>query len=482
MRGRCPGPLDEGSSGRVFEGAVPPRAGLLYRAHVFPPFVPDLNPPPPRNGADAGPRLVPLSDHGLGRGSFPSQALEIVGRLEERGHAAYVVGGSLRDLLLGRHPKDFDIATDAHPEQVRRIFRNSRLIGRRFRLVHVYFGRHYVEVATFRATPRGDEAGSAVSDEGRLLRDNVYGTERDDAYRRDFTVNALYYDARREEIRDWVGGLDDLRAARLRLIGEPAQRYREDPVRMLRAVRFEAKLGFGIDPETAAPMAELAPLLATVPPARLFEEMNKLFLNGHGLGALRGLRRHGLFRALFPWTDDVLGEEDGPATLAFLEQSLAETDARVAQDLPVTPTFLFATLLWPPVRRLARAFHEGDGTPWRDAHERAAELVLQRQRRLIEVPRRFAEPARDILADQALFDAEPDAESDRYLRRGRFAASLDLLRNRAGYDAEAARHALWHGAWERQGGRHHMPGRRPPRHPGSGPESGGERSDGRPEA
>jgi poly(A) polymerase len=425
-----------------------------------------LNPPSPRNGSEpqSGPRLVPRAEHGLGRESFPPQALEIVERLESRGHVAYVVGGSLRDLLLGRHPKDFDIATDAHPEQVRRIFRNSRLIGRRFRLVHVYFGRHYVEVATFRATPSGHESGSAVSDEGRLLRDNVYGSEQDDAYRRDFTVNALYYDARHEILRDWVGGLEDLRAARLRLIGEPAQRYREDPVRMLRAVRFESKLNFRIDPATAAPLAELAPLLRTVPPARLFEEINKLFLNGHAHAAFSGLRHHGLFAALFPWTEDLLSAEESGASLAFLERSLHETDVRVAQDLPVTPTFLVATLLWPPTHRLARAFHESDGLSWRDAHARAAELLLLRQRRLVEIPRRFGEPALDILVDQALFAEEPGQESERFLRRSRFAASLDLLRNRIGYDAEGARHALWHEAWERSGGSHHAAvGRRLPR-------------------
>jgi poly(A) polymerase len=435
-----------------------------------------LNSSPPRNGHEPqpGPRLVPRAEHGLGRESFPPQALEILERLEQRGHAAYVVGGSLRDLLLGRHPKDFDIATDAHPEQVRRIFRNSRLIGRRFRLVHVYFGRHYVEVATFRTTPSGHEEGSAVSDEGRLLRDNVYGSERDDAYRRDFTVNALYYDARNEVLRDWVGGLPDLRRSSLRLIGEPAQRYREDPVRMLRAVRFEAKLGFTIDPETAAPMAELGPLLRTVPPARLFEEMNKLFLNGHARAALAGLRRHGLLAVLFPWTEDVIRDERGGGeALAFLERSLADTDARVAQDLPVTPTFLVATLLWPPTRRLARAFHEGDGLSWHEAHVRAAELLLHRQRRLVEVPRRFTEPALDVLGDQALFDAEPGGESERYLRRARFAASLDLLRNRIGYDAEASRHALWHAAWERSGGSHHAVGRRLPRFADPEPEERG---------
>ncbi len=433
-----------------------------------------MNPPPPRNGTEpqSEPRIIPRTDHGLGRDAFPPQALEILGRLEERGHAAYVVGGSLRDLLLGRHPKDFDIATGAHPEEVRRIFRNSRLIGRRFRLVHVYFGRHYVEVATFRATPSGREAGSVVSDEGRLLRDNVYGTERDDAYRRDFTVNALYYDARDESLRDWVNGLADLRAGRLRLIGEPTQRYREDPVRMLRAVRFESKLGFHIDAETAAPMKELGPLLRTVPPARLFEEINKLFLNGHAAAAFAGLRRHGLLAVLFPWTEDMVAAEASGACLTFIERSLTDTDARVAADLPVTPAFLLASLLWPPTRRLAVAFHEGDGLPWHEAHVRAASVLIGRQRRLVEVPRRFAEPAQEILGDQALFDGDPNGSSERYLRRSRFAASLDLLRNRVGHDAEASRHALWHEAWERSGGSHHTAGGRS-RARFSGPGAGG---------
>jgi poly(A) polymerase len=318
------------------------------------------------------PRIIPRPEHNVSRAQISQNAVKVLYRLREAGYQAFLVGGGVRDLLLGREPKDFDIATDAHPDDVRRLFRNCRLIGRRFRLAHVYFGRDIVEVATFRAADGNDEPDQdddqslLLKDEaGRILRDNRYGTIDDDVWRRDFTANALYYNIADFSIWDYAGGVDDIRAGVLRLIGEPEGRYREDPVRLLRAVRFAAKLGFRIEPATEAPLRTLAPLLEAVPPARLFEEILKLFLGGYAVPSYELLRRHGLFSYLFPAVGALLDSEAGGPYRALLLEALANTDERVAADEPVTAVFLFSVLLWGPVRQRAARLEEAGESPCR---------------------------------------------------------------------------------------------------------------------
>jgi poly(A) polymerase len=268
----------------------------------------------------------------------------------------------VRDLLLGMHPKDFDVVTDAHPEEVREQFRSCRLIGRRFRLAHVRVGREVIEVATFRAMPEEEAHPERVSVDGLIVRDNVYGTLEEDAWRRDFTVNALYYDIRDFSLVDYTGGMADLKGRVLSLIGDPRKRYREDPVRTLRAVRFAAKLGFDIAPETAEPIPEFAEQLEEIPPARLFDEVLKLFLSGHAVRVFGLLREHQVFEHLFPGTHRELLGEPGGATARLIELALQNTDERIAEDKPVTPAFLFAALLWPQVARRWEALRGGELT------------------------------------------------------------------------------------------------------------------------
>ena len=354
-------------------------------------------------------------------------------RLKDAGYDAYLVGGGVRDLLLGREPKDFDVATNATPEQVKATFRNCRLIGRRFRLAHVHFGREIIEVATFRAAqPPADAV--AQSDNGMILRDNVYGTIEEDALRRDFTVNALYYDIRDFSVVDYAGGMQDLQEGVLRLMGDPETRYREDPVRMLRAARFAAKLGFKLHPDTEAPIAELAGLLADVPSARLFEEVLKLFMGGYGVASFEKLRHYGLFGQLFPDTEAALAtEEEGfPHTLVL--EGLANTDARVREGKPVTPAFLFAVLLWEPVRLRAMALEQAEGISTIAALNAAASDIIERQLARVSIPRRFSVPMREIWTMQPRFHFTRGKRPKRLAAHPRFRAAYDflLLRARAG--------------------------------------------------
>ncbi|HEX5636240.1 MAG TPA: polynucleotide adenylyltransferase PcnB, partial [Gammaproteobacteria bacterium] len=274
------------------------------------------------------PVLIPRAEHCISRDNIDDNALKVLYRLQRAGFRALLVGGSVRDLLLQHVPKDFDIATDAHPEQVKRLFGNCRLIGRRFRLAHVFYGRDIVEVATFRGSQDGQDDDDEISidhvqsDSGRILRDNVYGSIEDDAWRRDFTVNALYYDIADFSVVDYVGAMDDIKHRVLRLIGEPATRYREDPVRMLRAVRFAAKLGFTIHPASEQPIYELAHLLADIPPARLYDEILKLFHSGYAVTCLDLLRKYGLLKYLFAQTSQALDDDPQGIFSAFLREAL----------------------------------------------------------------------------------------------------------------------------------------------------------------
>jgi poly(A) polymerase len=353
--------------------------------------------------------------------------------------------------MLGREPKDFDVVTDASPEQIHKLFRNARLIGRRFRLAHIRFGREIIEVATFRALPRtageddanGRAAGDAMAAAGRLLRDNVFGTQEEDALRRDFTINALYYNIRDFSVLDYVGGAADLEQGRLRMIGESEVRYREDPVRMLRAVRFAAKLGFRIEADTARPIRELAPLLRQVPPARLFEEVLKLFHGGCAAETYELLRQFGLFAYLFPRTEASLSHEESGFPRTLVAQALRNTDERIERHKSVTPAFLFAVLLWYPVQEVVRRF-VGQGINPNDALIRAAEHVLREQIQHVSIPKRISVPMREIWELQSRLERRNGLQAARLVQNTRFRAGYDLLLLRASVgDADAELASWW---------------------------------------
>ncbi len=401
------------------------------------------------------PLVIPRSEHSISRAAISPNALKVLYRLKEAGYQGFLVGGAVRDLLLGITPKDFDVATNALPEEVRRLFRNCRLIGRRFRLAHVHFGNEIIEVATFRAAAAperedtedadpeadvdgGDNAGAAQSDSehrafdqtGRILRDNIYGTIEEDVWRRDFAANGLYYSIEDFSIWDFVDGVSDVRARRLKLIGDPETRYREDPVRMLRAVRFAAKLDFAIEPATEAPISKLAYLLDGVPPARLFDECLKLFLSGFGAKAHRRLQQYGLFEHLFPMSAAAFALPPYAYAQEMLERGLINTDERIAADKPVTPTFLFAVVLWSAV---LRELNERQAGPAPDLAQlmQACDTVLRAQQSRVAIPRRFAIPMRELLMLQPRFNRRHGIKSLSLLQHPRFRAAFDFLLLRA---------------------------------------------------
>jgi poly(A) polymerase len=471
----------------------------------------DLRPDP---AARPPARIIPRAEHSISRSAISANALRVLYRLREAGYEAFLVGGCVRDLLIGITPKDFDIATSALPEEVKRTFRNCRLIGRRFRLAHVFFGREIIEVATFRAmssvpdeiptetavpdldddesaddlvdalddeddlddtdestvlaeagshrtgihghTPiverdrsrhagagNGDDDEDRVTDEhGRILRDNVYGTIDDDVWRRDFTANALYYNIADFSIWDYAGGVEDIAARRLKLIGDPVTRYREDPVRMLRAARFEAKLGFSLDGETGTAIRELKELLGSVPPARLFDETLKLFLTGHGAMSLVVLQRHGLLGELLPTVASYLERHPEGAVARLVRQGLENTDLRVQQGKPVTPTFLFALLLYGP---FAEIIEKQPQEKWHDIGtildcvERAARQAQGR----ITIPKRFSLGVREMFAAQPRLEQPRGRRALRMLEQPRFRAGFDLLLLRAEMGLASKELAEW---------------------------------------
>ena len=387
------------------------------------------------------PKIIARADHSISRADISGNALKVLYRLKEAGYHAFLVGGAVRDLLLGLHPKDFDIATDAEPEEVRRLFRNCRLIGRRFRLAHVFFGQEIIEVATFRAStaadaPESDEEPAFPEDldeehrvvhaSGRILRDNLYGTIDDDVWRRDFTANALYYNIEDFSIWDYVDGVEDVRARVLRVVGDPTTRFREDPVRMLRAVRFAAKLGFALAPQTAAPIVSLKRLLAEVPAARLFDEAMKMFLKGAALSSWRLLRSFQLDAMLFPATARFLDEHPGGPEQRLLERGLESTDARIASDKPVTPMYLFAVLLYGPISEAALKFEE-QGAPQTQALFHACDSIVKAEQRNVSIPKRFTLPMRDMLALQPRFRRREGRRALALLEHARFRAAFDFL-------------------------------------------------------
>ena len=382
--------------------------------------------------------VVPRSEHPISRANISPAALKVLYRLKDAGHQAFLVGGAVRDLLLDHQPKDFDIATDAHPEEVRRIFRNSRLIGRRFHLAHVRFGHEVIEVATFRAAHTEidedhavDEVEHRVLDEhGRILRDNLYGTIEEDVWRRDFTANALYYNIEDYSIWDYVGGVEDARNRVLRLIGDPATRYREDPVRMLRAARFAAKLGFTLHPDTEQPLGELAYMLDRMPPARLFDESMKMLLTGHATTSFEWLWRLDLLPHLMPDVADALEAAPESAGARLVEFGLEGTDDRVHDDKSVTPTFLFAVLLWPAI---LQQLGTPDGPLPDDPQQLldACDRVIGRQMKRIAVPKRFTLPMRELIMLQTRFERRSGRRALRLLEHPRFRAAYDFLLLRA---------------------------------------------------
>ena len=361
-------------------------------------------------------KVWPAAELGLSHDSVSSAAMKTCEGLRAAGHQAYVVGGGVRDSLLGLRPKDFDVATDAPPEVVQKLFRRARIIGRRFQIVHVVFGREVIETSTFRAL----QTDAQTDEHGRVLRDNVFGTQEEDAMRRDFTINALYYDPVDEIVVDFLGGVEDLRARRLRMIGDPATRYREDPVRMLRTVRFAAKLGFEVDAATLAPIRSMASLLENVPGARLFDEILKLLQSGHALACVRRLRAEGLHHGVLPLLDTIVANEDGRR---FVTLALEQTDRRVNAGKSVSPSFLFATLLW---RQVQMRWEEGKARgelPIPALHQ-AIDRVLDRQGEKLAIQRRYQSDMREIWIMQPRLE-----------RRGRTSWRLmEHLRFRAGYD------------------------------------------------
>ena len=397
------------------------------------------------------PFAIPRDQHGVSRKHISKNALSVLYRLHESGFRALLVGGGVRDVLLGRSPKDFDIATDATPEQVRRLFRNCRLIGRRFRLAHVLFGRDVVEVATFRASGE-DVPGRQADESGRLLRDNVYGTIEDDVERRDFTVNALYYDIADFSVLDHVGGMQDLRDGVLRLLGDPETRYREDPVRMLRAARFAAKLGFKLHADTEQPIAELSSLLAGIPPARLIDECVKLFHTGHGAASLSELVRLDLLRWLLPPLHEALSHaEDDGAAWAFLYAALSNTDRRVDEGLPLSTAFLFAALLWPVVVMQAQA-HAHAGQPEAMLLQQAGDEVMQLIQPHVAIPRHLQLLIREIWEMQVRFVVHQGRGVASLHGHPRFRAAYDflLLRAQVG-EPQAVEDAAWWQAFVESG-------------------------------
>jgi poly(A) polymerase len=376
-----------------------------------------------------------------------SRARHVVDTLTEAGHEAYLVGGCIRDLLLDEHPKDFDVATSARPAEVRALFRRARIIGRRFQIVHVMFGRTIIEVTTFRGS--NDDAvrkdvHHKVAESGRLLRDNVWGSLEDDALRRDFTVNALYLDVARHSIIDFVDGIEDLAHRRLRLIGDPDTRYREDPVRMLRAVRFAARLDFDLEGDTGHCIQPCAHLLRDVPPARLFDEVLKLFLGKAAVRTLDLLLAHRLLEPLFPETTRSL---DDPMMQAFVRQALEDTDQRLQAHLKVSPAFLYAALLWPAFRR-----HEGrllaDGIAPFPACQQATQTTLQTESASVAIPKRFQEGIRDIWELQLRLLRPQGKRAWQTAGHPRFRAAYDflLLREKTGEDCRAM--GSWWTEWQ----------------------------------
>ncbi len=385
--------------------------------------------------------VVAQKDHNISTKTLSANALKVLTRIHEAGFAAYLVGGGVRDALVGLKPKDFDVATDASPEELRALFRNSRIIGRRFRLVHVVYGRDIIEVATFRAS-HDKGAGGEIGESGRIVRDNVFGSIEEDALRRDFSVNALYYNISDHSIVDYTGGLNDIDAGVFRLIGEPVTRCEEDPVRVLRAVRLAAKLEFDIEPVTLEAMQETAHLLADQAPARMFEEVLKLFQGGYAKRSFAAVKEHELLQYLFPLLAERLEKNPSSELLTMLNAALANTDKRVSQGKPITPAYLLAFMLWPDVEERTKAA-VNSGTSLSEALMLASEQVIKTQLSVISIPKRFSGPMREIWQLQPRLEQWRGKRALKLMEGRRFRAAYDFLCLRASIEPELQSVAAW---------------------------------------
>lgn len=382
---------------------------------------------PGRHGLRRDPIVIKASKAGIDRHHVSSGALKTVEGLQKAGYKAFVVGGAVRDLLLGLRPKDFDVATDAEPEEVQRLFRRARLIGRRFQIVHVMQGGETIEVSTFRALAH---ANQETDHHGRVLRDNTFGEQHEDAARRDFTINALYYDPVNDQVLDYHAGVADLKSRVIRMIGDPAQRYREDPVRMLRVVRFMSKLDFKVDPATLAPIPELAGLLGNVPSARLFDEMVKLLTSGSAFRGLEQLQALGLHNDCLPLVDMALdppGDAESRArSRQLLQNALAGTDARVREGRPVSVGFLFACLLWAPVHQRWLLLQSRGERPV-PALQQAIDEVIERELDRLAIQRRMVSDLREVWMMQPRFERRSASHAARLMEHIRFRHAFDFL-------------------------------------------------------
>jgi poly(A) polymerase len=391
------------------------------------------------------PAIIPRAQHSISRRNISKAALKVLYGLHKAGYQAFVVGGGVRDLLLDRRPKDFDIATNAHPDEVRSLFGNCRLIGRRFRLAHVHFGHEIIEVATFRALHNDDDetqhGNARVVQNGLVIRDNVYGTFEEDAARRDFTINALYYNIADFSIVDFHNGMADLQAGIVRLIGDPIQRYREDPVRMLRALRFVAKLGLKLEKNTEAPLFSLGGLLQDIPPSRLFDETQKLFLTGHAEASLRELQHYDLLRQLMPYTAASLNRD--PIAQTFVVTVCQSTDQRVKQHKKVTPAFLCAALLWHPYLELAARYQHDEDVSESESQHWAGHEIFRLQNDYVAVPKRLGMLIRDIWLLQTRMNRTSGKRTLKVLHHASFRAAYDFLLLRAAAAPELKALADW---------------------------------------
>ena len=382
-----------------------------------------------RGASNTGaPNTLHSEQHSLSAKKISPGARKVVEQLASDGYEAYLVGGCVRDLMMGLKPKDFDVATDATPEQVKQSFKRSRIIGRRFQIVHVRMGSEIIEVTTFRAhhtEKKNHRDKSQHSSKGMLLRDNIFGSINEDASRRDFTINAFYYHPQDNSVYDYASGLPDIKNRLVRIIGNPVDRYREDPVRMLRALRFAAKLGFNIEENTAKAISKTYKLLADIPPARLFDEGLKLFMHGHALATFHLLREYQLFGVLFPATEAALAKDPG-YYLKFIELALTNTDIRIRSNKRVTPAFLYAALLWPALKETEQIFsQQGDSSTY--ALQQAASEVTTRQCQRIAIPRRFTLPMREIWELQLRLPRRAGNQAFRLMEHKRFRAGYDFL-------------------------------------------------------
>lgn len=397
--------------------------------------------------------VIPREQHTISRKDISENALKVLYRLNKAGYESYLVGGGVRDLLLGKKPKDFDVTTNATPDQVRKLFRNCRLVGRRFRLAHVMFGPEIIEVATFRGHHEEQTADRATSQRGQngmLLRDNIFGSIEDDAQRRDFTINSLYYSVADFTVRDYVGGMRDLEDGVIRLIGNPETRYREDPVRMLRAVRFAAKLHMRISDETAEPIPRLATLINDVPPARLFEESLKLLQAGYGYETYKLLCEYSLFQPLFPTITRYFTESGDSPMERIIDQVLKNTDNRIHNDMRVNPAFLFAAMLWYPQLETAQRIAQESGLTYHDAFALAMNDVLDEACRTLAVPKRITTLVRDIWQLQLRMSRRQGKRAWKLMEHPKFRAAYDLmaLRAEAENNQELQRLTQWWGEFQ----------------------------------